>query len=75
MNPNPAAFAPFVSAFETEAQEAAYTTWLKAKVAASLADTREPIPHSQVMAEIDAIILEEGVSAPSSSSPAWRRYA
>ena len=29
---------------------------LRAKVAASLADERPPVPHDQVMAEIDAII-------------------
>lgn len=47
---------PFVSEFETEEQEAEYTAWLRAKVAASLADPRPMIPHDQVMAEIDAII-------------------
>ncbi len=75
MNPDPAAFDPSVSAFETEEQEVAYATWLNAGVAANLADTREPIPHSQVMAGMDAIILEEEISAPSFSSPAWHRYA
>jgi len=47
---------PLVSEFETEAQEASYTRWLQAKVAASVADTRPNIPHDQVMAKMDAII-------------------
>ena len=50
---------PFVSEFETEEEEAEYTAWLRAKVAASLADPRPMIPHDQVMAELDAIIAEE----------------
>lgn len=47
---------PFVSEFETAEQEASYTAWLQAKVAASLADTRPAIPHDEVMAEMDALI-------------------
>ena len=39
---------PIVSEFETVEQEAAYTAWLQAKVAASLADPRPPIPHDEV---------------------------
>jgi len=38
-----------VSEFETAEQEASYTAWLQAKVAASLADPRPPIPHDEVM--------------------------
>ncbi|MFP4263027.1 MAG: stability determinant [Halomonas sp.] len=47
---------PIVSEFETEEQAASYEAWLKDKVAASLADPRPPIPHDEVMAEMDAII-------------------
>lgn len=47
---------PFVSEFETKEQESSYTAWLKAKVQASLNDTRPNIPHDQVMADMDAII-------------------
>ncbi|EAQ4377972.1 antitoxin [Salmonella enterica] len=47
---------PIVSEFETVEQEASYNEWLKAKVAASLADTRPAVPHDAVMAEIDALI-------------------
>jgi hypothetical protein len=47
---------PRISEFETIEQEASYTAWLKAKVAASLADTRPAIPHDEVMAELDALI-------------------
>lgn len=50
---------PFVSEFETEEQETEYTAWLRAKVAASLADGAPLIPHDEVMAELDAIIEEE----------------
>jgi hypothetical protein len=39
---------PIVSEFETAEQEASYTAWLRAKVAASLADPRPPIPHDEV---------------------------
>ena len=44
-----AALSPLVSEFETAEQEASYTAWLQAKVAASLADPRPPIPHDEVM--------------------------
>ncbi|KJS68061.1 MAG: stability determinant [Serpentinimonas sp.] len=43
-----AALSPLVSEFETAEQEASYTAWLRAKVAASLADPRPPIPHDEV---------------------------
>ncbi|MBS0492837.1 MAG: stability determinant [Proteobacteria bacterium] len=42
------AFSPLVSEFESAEQEASYTAWLKAKVAASLADPRPAIPHDEV---------------------------
>lgn len=50
------ALSPLVSEFETIEQEASYTAWLQAKVAASLADPRPAIPHDDVMAEMDALI-------------------
>lgn len=50
------ALSPLVSEFETIEQEASYTAWLQAKVAASLADHRPAIPHDEVMAEMDALI-------------------
>ena len=49
---------PFVSEFETVEQEASYTAWLQAKVAASLADPRPSIPHDEVMAEMEAIVAK-----------------
>jgi hypothetical protein len=49
---------PIVSEFETPEQEASHTAWLRAKVAASLADLRPVIPHDEVMAELDALIDE-----------------
>lgn len=52
------AHSPIVSEFDTPEQEAAYEAWLKAKVAASLADPRPPVPHDQVMAEMRAIIAK-----------------
>ena len=42
------ALSPLVSEFETIEQEASYTAWLRAKVAASLADPRPAIPHDEV---------------------------
>lgn len=42
------ALSPIVSEFDTVEQEATYTAWLQAKVAASLADPRPPIPHDEV---------------------------
>jgi len=51
-----AVLSPLVSEFETAEQEASYPEWLKAKVAASLADPRPNIPHAQVMAEVQALI-------------------
>ncbi|WP_225063027.1 type II toxin-antitoxin system RelB family antitoxin [Komagataeibacter rhaeticus] len=50
------ALSPIVSEFETVEQEAEYTAWLQAKVAASLANPRPPIPHDEVMGEMEAII-------------------
>ena len=50
------ALSPLVSEFETTEQEASYTAWLQAKVAASLADPCPAIPHDEVMAEMDALI-------------------
>ncbi|MEY2842506.1 MAG: hypothetical protein RI920_543 [Pseudomonadota bacterium] len=54
---------PIVSEFETAEQEASYSAWLQAKAAASLADPRPPIPHDQVMAEMDAIIAAAEAAA------------
>lgn len=51
-----ATLSPLVSEFETEEQEASYTAWLKAKVAASLNDTRPNIPHDQVMTEMRTLL-------------------
>ena len=53
-----AVFSTLASEFEPAEQEASYTAWLKAKVAASLADPRPAIPHDEVMAEMDALIDE-----------------
>ncbi len=52
-------YSPIVSEFESAEQEASYLCWMKAKVAASLADPRPSVPHDQVMAEIDQIIAEK----------------
>ena len=47
------------SGFGSPEEAAAYEKWLADKVAASLADGREPVPHDQAMAEIRAIIEAE----------------
>ena len=47
---------PIVSEFATPEEAAAYEEWLRAKVAASLADDRPPVPHDEAMARARAII-------------------
>ena len=42
------ALSPMVSEFETIEQENSYNEWLRAKVAASLADPRLATPHDEV---------------------------
>jgi len=44
------------TAFESAEEEARYTEWLQAKIAASLADPRPSIPHDGAMAYIRRII-------------------
>ena len=44
------------SEFATVEEAEAYGRWFRAKVQASLADTRPSIPHDQVMADMEAII-------------------
>lgn len=53
-----AILSPLVSEFETEEQATSYLAWVKAKVQASLDDPRPGIPHDQVMAEMEAILVE-----------------
>jgi hypothetical protein len=48
--------APIESEFATVEEAEAYDRWFRTKVGASMADTRQGIPHDRVMAEIDAII-------------------
>ncbi len=47
---------PIVSEFDTLEQEASHLSWLKAKVEASLNDTRPNFAHDQVMAEMHALL-------------------
>lgn len=47
---------PIVSEFDTVEQAEAYEKWLREKVAKSLADKRPPVPHDEVMAEVQKII-------------------
>jgi len=54
---------PIVSEFETAEQEAAYTDWLKRKVAASLADPRPAVPHDEAMRRARAIIAKAKAKA------------
>ena len=55
---------PIVSEFETEEEAAAYDAWLRAKVAASLADPRPPIPHDEAMVRIRAHIRKRSGNKP-----------
>ncbi len=47
---------PIESEFATTEEAEAYDVWFRAKVEKSLADTRPPIPHDQVMAEMRDLI-------------------
>jgi hypothetical protein len=49
--------APLISEFETAEEADAYGRWFRAEVEASLVKTGPGIPHDQVMAEMDAIIV------------------
>jgi len=49
---------PRVSEFSTEAEAASYDHWFRAKVQAALNDSRPGIPHDEVMAEMEAIIVQ-----------------
>jgi hypothetical protein len=51
------ALSPIESEFATTEDAEAYDRWFRAKVQASLDDARPVIPHDQVMADIDAIIV------------------
>lgn len=53
-----AILSPLVSEFETQEQATSYAAWVKAKVMASLDDSRPGIAHDQLMAEMEAIIVE-----------------
>ena len=53
-----AILSPLVSEFETEEQATSYVAWVKVKVQASLEDPRPGIAHDQVMAEMEAILIE-----------------
>jgi hypothetical protein len=56
LQPMTTTLSPIASEFATVEEAEAYDRWFRAKVQASLADTRPGIPHDQVMAEMDAII-------------------
>ena len=59
------ALSPMVSEFETIEQENSYNEWLRAKVAASLADPRPAIPHDEVMAEMENLITQTAATSRS----------
>jgi hypothetical protein len=52
-------YSPIVSEFESAEQEASYLRWMEAKVAASLADPRPPVPHDQAMTRIRKILARK----------------
>lgn len=47
---------PIYSEFDTEEEAQAYDAWFRAQVEAALASDKPRIPHTEVMARIDAII-------------------
>lgn len=50
------ALSPIVSEFATSEEAAAYDAWFRAKVEASLADTRPGVAHDVAMARVTKII-------------------
>ncbi|RYG12165.1 MAG: stability determinant [Caulobacteraceae bacterium] len=50
------ALSPIESEFASTEEAEAHDAWFRAKVREALDDPSEPIPHDQVMAEIQAII-------------------
>ena len=53
------ALSPIVSEFETVEQAEAYEAWLRAKVAASLADGKSVVAHDAAMAQVRGLIKEK----------------
>ena len=49
---------PIASEFATPEEAEAYDAWFRAKVEASLADTRPAIPHDEAVARLDAILAK-----------------
>jgi hypothetical protein len=47
---------PPVTEFASSEEAQAHDRWVREKVARALEDTRPPIPHEQVVAEIDEIL-------------------
>ena len=47
-----------LSVFETEEQSNSHDLWFRAKVEKSLANPGPGVPHDEVMARVEAIILE-----------------
>ncbi|AQR60481.1 stability determinant [Brevundimonas sp. LM2] len=50
------ALSPIESEFASTEEAAAHDAWFRAKVQEALDDPSEPIPHDQVMAELQSII-------------------
>ncbi|SJZ60560.1 type II toxin-antitoxin system RelB family antitoxin [Novilysobacter spongiicola] len=48
---------PRLSEFESTEVAESYDCWFRAKVETAIADTRPKLPHDQVMAEMEAIIV------------------
>jgi len=51
-----ARLSPIVSEFDTDEEASSYDRWFRARVTASLADPRPPVPHDEVMAEMEMLI-------------------
>jgi hypothetical protein len=52
------ALSPIESEFATTEEAEAHDRWVRARVAASLADPRPVVPHDVVMTDLDAIIAK-----------------
>ena len=55
---------PLISEFASTEEAEAYDVWFRAKVQASLDDTRPCIPHDEVMAEMRRLIESKRRAAP-----------
>jgi hypothetical protein len=57
------ALSPIESEFATAEEAAAYDSWFRAQVQASIDDPRPGIPHDQVMADMRAMLARKKLAS------------